>query len=154
VTSVPTPSDTTLRDHNADGTPRDDPGTPENGEPVNPATGEFFIDEVDLTFPGFGVTFSHRRTYRSRIDYEGVLGHGWDHGYNQRLLRVRRARGGSRSRGGSRLGSYRRIAFQRHAGRRRADGAHRSARGCARRRLVLWPRASLHDRARHDAQVP
>src|SRR5690606_750443 len=55
-------------------------------DPVNPATGEFIIEEVDLAFPGLGqLGFEHRRVYRSAVAYRGPMGHGWDHGYNQRL---------------------------------------------------------------------
>ncbi|MEK6677708.1 MAG: RHS repeat-associated core domain-containing protein [Planctomycetota bacterium] len=55
-------------------------------DPVNPATGEFVYRHADLTFPGFGVPFEFVRTYRSRVDYQGPLGYGWDHSYNQRLF--------------------------------------------------------------------
>lgn len=57
-------------------------------DPVNPANGELVVSEVDLSLPGFGVPFSHVRTYRSRVDFNGPLGYGWDHSYNQRLTHV------------------------------------------------------------------
>jgi RHS repeat-associated protein len=55
-------------------------------DPVDPITGEFFIQEVDLAFPSHGVPFSLTRTYRSRIDFAGPFGPMWDHTYNQRLV--------------------------------------------------------------------
>ncbi len=61
-------------------------GVTTNSDPVNPANGELVIAETDLQFPGFGVPFRHTRTYRSRVDYDGPLGHGWDHGLNRRLI--------------------------------------------------------------------
>ncbi len=55
-------------------------------DPVNAANGEFLYSATDLAFPGFGVGFEHVRTYRSRLDYRGHLGHGWDHSYNRFLF--------------------------------------------------------------------
>jgi RHS repeat-associated protein len=55
-------------------------------DPVNPWNGEFVINEPDLELPGYGVPFTFVRTYRSRVDYDGPLGFGWDHSYNRRLL--------------------------------------------------------------------
>ena len=55
-------------------------------DPVNPATGEMVVREIDLTLPGYGVEFQHVRTYRSRVEYDGPLGHGWDFNLNRRLI--------------------------------------------------------------------
>jgi RHS repeat-associated protein len=55
-------------------------------DPVDPITGEFFIQEVDLAFPSHGLAFSLTRTYRSRLDFNGPMGPSWDHTYNQRLV--------------------------------------------------------------------
>lgn len=68
------------------GTPNDTPHARYGTEPINPASGEFYLEETDLAFPGFGIAYQHRRSYRSRIDYDGPMGHGWDHLYNQRLI--------------------------------------------------------------------
>ncbi len=37
---------------------------------------------VDLKIPGRGMDFEFVRTYKSRITYEGILGHNWDFTYN------------------------------------------------------------------------
>ncbi len=55
-------------------------------DPIDPVTGELVIEHVDLALPGFGVSFAHRRIYRSRLEYRGPLGPGWDVSYNQRLV--------------------------------------------------------------------
>ncbi len=55
-------------------------------DPVDPVTGELVVEHDDLTFPGFGIPFHHRRLYRSRVAYAGPLGQGWDFTYNQRLV--------------------------------------------------------------------
>lgn len=68
------------------GLPNDTPHARYGTEPINPANGEFYIEELDLSFPGFGVAYQHLRTYRSRVDYEGPMGYGWDHLHNQRLV--------------------------------------------------------------------
>ena len=60
--------------------------TQANLDPINIANGEFFTQQTDLSFPGRGISYQHLRTYRSRIRYDGPLGFGWDHSYNQRLL--------------------------------------------------------------------
>jgi RHS repeat-associated protein len=57
-------------------------------DPVNPANGELVAPYSDLSLPGFGVPFNHVRTYRSRLDYDGPLGFGWDHSYNQRIIPI------------------------------------------------------------------
>ena len=48
--------------------------------------GEFVHTVVDLRIPGRGIPFEFKRTYRSRLSYNGVLGGGWDHSYNRRLI--------------------------------------------------------------------
>ncbi len=55
-------------------------------DPVDPITGEFVVENTDLQLPSFGVPFVLRRVYRSRVDLDGPLGHGWDHVYNQRIV--------------------------------------------------------------------
>jgi RHS repeat-associated protein len=60
----------------------------QGSDPVDSATGEFVYQVVDLAFPGFGVPFELKRTYRSRLDYSGPLGFGWDHSLNQKVVRA------------------------------------------------------------------
>jgi RHS repeat-associated protein len=50
------------------------------------ATGEYLTGAVDLTVPGRGLDFVFARTYRSGLLFNGVLGRGWDHNYNYRLV--------------------------------------------------------------------
>jgi RHS repeat-associated protein len=54
-------------------------------DPIDPFNGEFHLEHVDLSFPGFGVPFELKRTYRSRVDLHGPMGFGWDHSLNQRI---------------------------------------------------------------------
>jgi hypothetical protein len=49
-------------------------------------TGEFFFTATDLKIPGRHLDWSFRRTYRSQVNYEGMLGHNWDTNLNARLL--------------------------------------------------------------------
>ena len=50
-------------------------------------TGEERLTRVDLVIPGRGgIHFSMVRRYRSKLDYDGPLGHGWDFNYNQALF--------------------------------------------------------------------
>ena len=51
-------------------------------------TGEFFLNAVDLQIPGRGLDWSFSRKYRSQIQYDGPLGHGWDFNMNARLIAV------------------------------------------------------------------
>ena len=44
--------------------------------------GEFFIEHTDLTIAGRGFDFEWKRTYRSRGNTNGPMGHNWDHSYN------------------------------------------------------------------------
>lgn len=55
-------------------------GTPR----INEATGELFVQSVDLVVPGRGLDFVFMRTYRSRIGLDTAMGVGWDHSYNIR----------------------------------------------------------------------
>jgi hypothetical protein len=41
-----------------------------------------------MRIPGRGSDFAFQRTYRSQAIYSGVLGWGWDHIYNKRLLQM------------------------------------------------------------------
>jgi len=48
-------------------------------------TGELTQHAVDLSIPGRGLDWKFERRYRSGMQYDGPLGHGWDFNYNQRL---------------------------------------------------------------------
>lgn len=54
-------------------------------DPINYANGEFIHQTEDMFIPNARTSFSLIRTYRSRVNYIGPLGHGWDHSYNQRI---------------------------------------------------------------------
>lgn len=55
-------------------------------DPVLPGTGEFVYTKVDIDLPGIGIAFRLLRTYRSRWSYEGPIGSGWTHSFDQRLF--------------------------------------------------------------------
>jgi RHS repeat-associated protein len=55
-------------------------------DPVDPGTSEFLLHRQDLFLPGVGLDVSFTRTYRSRWTYDGPLGYGWTHTYDQRLI--------------------------------------------------------------------
>ncbi|MEX2205208.1 MAG: DUF6531 domain-containing protein, partial [Myxococcota bacterium] len=56
------------------------------GDPVSVVTGAFFMTEVDLQIAGpGGLGIRMIRAYDSRLDYDGSLGHGWTHTYDQHL---------------------------------------------------------------------
>ena len=61
-------------------------GTNAAGDPVLLHSGDLLQSEVDLKIPGRGMDYEFRRTYRSRIQYDGPLGANWDHNYNKRLV--------------------------------------------------------------------
>ena len=87
VANIPVPVDQGIdRPFAGNGDPIDNDREGNLSEPVDPISGEFSFHHIDLSFPGFGVPFEHSRVYRSRVDYSGPLGPGWDHGYNQRLI--------------------------------------------------------------------
>jgi RHS repeat-associated protein len=48
--------------------------------------GELVVQRVDVDLPSAGIPFRFVRTYRSRVSHVGVLGFGWDHNYNRRLI--------------------------------------------------------------------
>ena len=50
-------------------------------------SGEERLTRVDLVIPGRGEThFAFERQYRSQLDFDGPLGHGWNFTYNEYLL--------------------------------------------------------------------
>jgi RHS repeat-associated protein len=56
---------------------------PEKGEPYASTTGD-----ADMGRAGRSPGYSFERTYRSRMYYNGPLGHNWDFNYNRRLVEV------------------------------------------------------------------
>lgn len=65
-------------------------------DPVNPSTGEFVLERQDLLLPGVGLDFELTRVYRSQREYDGPLGFGWNHNFNQRLITDATACGATR----------------------------------------------------------
>ncbi len=51
-------------------------------DPVNPFTGEFYIEKEDFELPSIGFPFSFIRIYKSGRTYFGPFGYSWDHNYN------------------------------------------------------------------------
>ena len=63
------------------------PGHPAGGDPIL-GDGEFFEQRVDASLAGLGPHYEFKRTYRSRVNFRGTLGYGWDHNYDIRILGV------------------------------------------------------------------
>jgi RHS repeat-associated protein len=60
--------------------------TEARGNPVNPATGEFWHRWDDLSIPGRGMALDFNRTYSSAMaSQNGPLGFGWTHSYKMFL---------------------------------------------------------------------
>lgn len=56
-----------------------------NSYHVSLANGEQVFAQVDLAIRGRGIDFVWKRTYRSRHDKDGALGHNWTHSYDIRV---------------------------------------------------------------------
>ncbi|NIM11129.1 MAG: hypothetical protein GTO45_04005 [Candidatus Aminicenantes bacterium] len=56
------------------------------GDPININNLEFVVEETDLEIPGRGINYKLERTYRSRINFPGVMGWNWCHNYHQRFV--------------------------------------------------------------------
>jgi len=57
------------------------------GDPVMIHSGEFTYNETLLTLPGIGgVDYQFALNYGSRIEFDGVVGHNFDHNYNERIF--------------------------------------------------------------------
>lgn len=54
------------------------------GHPVDVMTGKVVTDFVDFKLPGY-IPFKFERVYYSTSTYEGPLGHGWHHTYDQHI---------------------------------------------------------------------
>ncbi|MCC7170200.1 MAG: RHS repeat protein [Planctomycetes bacterium] len=53
------------------------------GDPVEPSTGNFTLEETDLALPGRGLSLSFTRHYRSGSVVHSTLGPKWDFNWNQ-----------------------------------------------------------------------
>ena len=51
-------------------------------DPINTATGNYFLSRADLVVPGKGLPFTFSRSYNSLDSYSGPLGAGWTHSFN------------------------------------------------------------------------
>jgi hypothetical protein len=60
---------------------------PAGGDPVL-GDGEFYEERIDASLAGLGPHYEFKRTYRSRVNFKGTLGYGWDHSYDKRILGV------------------------------------------------------------------
>ncbi len=56
-------------------------------EPVNTATGDYFMSHMDLSVPGRGMSLTFSRAYNSLDPYSGPFGPGWTHSFNIALSR-------------------------------------------------------------------
>jgi YD repeat-containing protein len=57
-----------------------------SGDPVSVLNGNYYTIETDLEIAGRGcVNLRLVRSYNSRLDYAGPLGHGWTHTFDQHL---------------------------------------------------------------------
>jgi RHS repeat-associated protein len=65
--------------------PKNNPLTLGGAGSVLGHSGEFIWQVDDMTVPGRGFPFQFSRTYHSFSDYDGPLGYGWTHSYDQRL---------------------------------------------------------------------
>lgn len=55
-------------------------------DPIVMATGELEYTQTDLRIPGRGFDFELKRTYRSRLHFNGRLGYNWVFNYHERLI--------------------------------------------------------------------
>ncbi len=56
------------------------------GDPIYLNNLEFIAESVDLTIHGRGINFDLKRTYRSRISFNGPMGRNWDFNHNRRFV--------------------------------------------------------------------
>ena len=57
-------------------------------DPITLHNGEFVLQATDLKILGRGFDWTFTRTYKSRITYDGPMGHNWDFNYNSRLIEI------------------------------------------------------------------
>src|SRR5262249_20224279 len=48
--------------------------------------GDLFEQRTDMELGGYGLHYEFKRTYRSRVQFQGTLGYSWDHNYNKRMI--------------------------------------------------------------------
>jgi RHS repeat-associated protein len=60
-------------------------GQGNGGEPVDLYSGQFQLESTDVNIPG-RMPLRVKRFYRSGSAYQGMLGHGWNIEYNERIL--------------------------------------------------------------------
>jgi len=63
-------------------------GQAEITDPILPHSGEFVRTETPLRIPGRGLDYEFRLTYRSQLVYDGPVGWGWTHNYDQRMVDI------------------------------------------------------------------
>jgi RHS repeat-associated protein len=51
-------------------------------DPINTATGNYYLTRSDVVVPGKGLPFNFNRSYNTQDSYVGPLGAGWTHSYN------------------------------------------------------------------------
>lgn len=74
-------------DGSVERTPADDFGSIEaDTDPVALRKGEFVLHETDQEFTGAEPQLRLIRSYRSRVNFQGSLGPGWDHNLNARIF--------------------------------------------------------------------
>ena len=66
--------------------PEKDPSDKNPTDPVLLHNGEYYLQMMDLLIPAKGPHFEFKRTYRSRANFKGVLGHNWSHNYEEYLI--------------------------------------------------------------------
>ena len=55
-------------------------------EPIDTATGNYYLSRTDLSLPGKGLSFNFTLTYNSLDSYAGPMGSGWTHSLNVFLI--------------------------------------------------------------------
>ncbi len=76
---------------NGPGDPGDDDGCPDGpnaGDPVMLFAGDFVEERVDVFLPGRMLDVRAAFTYRSRSDFNGPYGYGWDMSFHRRIKKL------------------------------------------------------------------
>lgn len=56
-------------------------------DPVNLTTGDFTYSNTLMHLVGDGIDYNLDISYRSQVEYNGILGYNWDHSYNKQLIK-------------------------------------------------------------------
>ena len=56
------------------------------GDPVALNNLEMICSNIDMEIAGRGISYRFERYYKSRVNFNGPIGQGWDHSYNMRLV--------------------------------------------------------------------